>query len=325
MGLTISKQFVEMHGGNMWLESKLGEGTTFFFSLPVGTPQTELEETSKRWFNPYFQYEPRTRPANLPAPEVNKRFVLVEAENNLQRLFTRYIENVKVVSVRRIEEAIKEVRRSPVQALVLNQPNDLQDPGLQSQLSSLPFATPVISCWLPGREEAARRLGVVEYLVKPVTYDEVSTALAKVPGAQKVLLVDDEPEIVRLFVRMLSTFGQPLTLLQAMSGQRALQLLRSRKPDVVFLDLVMPEMDGFQLLHEKSLDESIRDIPVVVVSSQNPHGENNFSKTLSVARGNGLSAQEVLTCIQSITNILVPEERTAGPAPAEMPGETPAS
>jgi CheY-like chemotaxis protein len=93
----------------------------------------------------------------------------------------------------------------------------------------------------------------------------------------------------------------------------------------MLLDLVMPEMDGFQVLHEKSLDPDIRDIPVIVVSSQNPRGESNVSKTFTVARGDGLSAYDLLTCIQSVTEILVPEERTADLRPAGTTGETPVS
>jgi signal transduction histidine kinase/CheY-like chemotaxis protein len=324
LGLTISRQFVEMHGGRMWMESRVGVGTSFFFSLPLSTAIPELEEKPSRWFSPYFEYEQRTHLASLPAPVARPRYVVVENEDNLQRLLTRYADNVEVVGVKRIEEAVTEACRSPAKAVILNQTVDLQDGELQEQLLGLPFGTPVICCWLPGREEAARQLGVIDYMVKPVVRQDVLSVLKKVPGAQKGLLVDDEPEILRLFVRMLSSSERPLTLLQAMDGHRALQLMRARKPDLVLLDLVMPQMDGFQVLKEKSQDPTIRDIPVVAVSSLNPQGESNVSRVFSVTRGNGLSASELLNCVQAITGILVPEDRTADPKPVETPGGTPA-
>ena len=317
LGLTISKQFVEMHGGKMWLESVFGAGTTFHFSLPLhAMVETgfQADQEARRWFNPYAEYEPRTHPSEIPALKWSPRYVLLEPEDTLHRLFLRYMENIELVSVRTIDDAISEVRKKPVQALILNIPSLDDEHEVMTKIGRLPFGTPVISCWVPGKNEAARELGVVEYLIKPISRDDLLDVVQRLgPEVKKILLVDDEPEILRLFIRMLSTLERPYQILQAPNGVRALQLMRQRKPDMVILDLLMPEMDGFQVLHEKSHDERIRDIPVVVVSSLNPRGETLVSKNLSVGRGDGLSINELLRCIQAVTKILVPSERRPDP------------
>jgi len=316
LGLTISKQFVEMHGGGMWLESTFGEGTAFHFSIPLrvsydGAPGDSAE--ARRWFGPYVEYQPRARAAELPVLELPPRYLLVEPEDTLHRLFLRYMDNVELVSVRSIDLALEEVRKRPVEALILNIPSLQDEPELSEKIGRLPFGTPVLTCWVPGKNEAARELGVVEYLLKPIQRDDLVRAVGQVgPHVRKILLVDDEPEILRLFIRMLSTLERPYQVIQAPNGARALQLMRQRKPDMVILDLMMPEMDGFQVLHEKSHDERIRDIPVVVVSSLNPRGETTVSKNLSVSRGNGLSVSELLRSIRALTKILVRSEPEPG-------------
>jgi CheY-like chemotaxis protein len=83
-------------------------------------------------------------------------------------------------------------------------------------------------------------------------------------------------------------------------------MLRSRKPDVMLLDLNMPGMDGFQVLEEKSRDPGIRDIPVIVISARDPSGDPIISDTFNVTHSGGLSQRNLLACIQAIGEILAP-------------------
>ena len=89
LGLSISRRFVDMHGGKMWLESTLGEGTTFFFSLPIEDPMPialGARGDAQRWFNRYRRYMPRTRGWKAPDPELVPRYVVLEEGAALQRL-----------------------------------------------------------------------------------------------------------------------------------------------------------------------------------------------------------------------------------------------
>jgi len=179
-------------------------------------------------------------------------------------------------------------------------------PALANRLSDLPYGTPTVTCWVPGEDEAARRLGLVRYLMKPVTRETLLHTLRELgEDVEAVLIVDDEPEVLQLFSRMLSSAEREYDVLLAKSGQRALDLLRHRQPDVMLLDLIMPGMDGFQVLREKNRDPSICDIPVVVISSRDPGGPI-VSDTLTVTRSGGLSVCDLLSCVQTVSEVLSP-------------------
>jgi len=308
LGLTISKQFVEMHGGQMWIESQPGAGTTIGFSLPL-PPALAVEPATgvRRSLTPDDErgYRTRLRLTRAAPPVAPPRLVVLEKERTLQRLLARYLPGMEIAVARTVPAAIEELGRSPAQALVVNA-SPLEAIPV-SALTDLPFDTPAVTCWIPGEDDAARRLGVVQYLVKPVTAETLKDALARLPqGVKTVLIVDDEPDELHLFARMLEADAHGYRLLQVTNGQRALDMLRTRRPDVMLLDLVMAGMDGFQVLEEKGRDPVIRDIPVIVISSRDPTGDPVVSNTLTVTHGRGLSVRNLLACIQAIGEILSP-------------------
>ena len=309
LGLTISKQFVEMHGGQMWLESEPGIGTTISFTLPLAQPTAWVPDAEQRVRRSLVAddevgYRLRTRPSRATTTPVNVRMVVVDPEQTLQRLLNRYLPDVDVEAAPDVDQAVTALNRSPAQALVLND----SSPGtLSSVLGSLPFGTPAISCWLPGEHDAAKRLGVVEYLIKPLALDKLLAALAGLrQPVRTVLIVDDEEDELHLFARMLESQANKYSILRVTSGQRALSMLRRRKPDVMLLDLTMPSMSGFQVLEEKARDASIADIPVIVISSRDPAGDPILSNTLTVTQTPGISQRALIECIHALGSILAP-------------------
>lgn len=315
LGLTISKQFVEMHGGRMWLESTVGVGATIYFTLPLESPVPALladpANRLRRSINPDDQmgYRVRTRRSLAPAPTLTERFVVVDPEQTVQRLLARYLPAVEVELAPDVVAAIAALRRSPAQALLVNMPPLAQLPS--HLFGNLPFGTPVITCWLPGEHAAAQRLGVVEYLIKPLSHEKLLAALGRLGASVKtVLLVDDEEDELHLFARMLAANEEPYSVLQVTTGQRALSMLRSRRPDVLLLDLMMPGMNGFQVLEEKAQDPAIAAIPVIIISSLDPAGDPLIGNTLTVTHGVGFSQRNLVACIHALGEILAPSAMT---------------
>ena len=313
LGLSISKAFVELHGGKMWLESQKGVGTSFYFQLPIDSP-APVGGSPARWLSAEWEYRQRTRPSLAPALKVKPRLVVQEAGQALRRLVSRYLDNVEVVPADTLEQALAEVSRTPSQILLINSASVTDVLRHLNDSAALPAGLPAVICSLPGIAEAADSLGVSDYLLKPVSRNQLLAALDRLKSKVKtVLIVDDEVESVRLLWRMLASAGRDYRVLTATDGEEALAIMHQQRPDVVLLDLIMPGMDGFRLLEARSQDAALRAIPVLVISARDPTGQPIVSNGLVVTQGGGLAVHQVLACIDAIRKILATEGQPGDP------------
>jgi signal transduction histidine kinase/DNA-binding response OmpR family regulator len=317
LGLSISKRFIELHGGEIWFESRGSGGTCFFFRLPIDPP-LPAEGDISRWFSPYLQYERRTRLSMAPVPVVHPRFLVLESGHVLQRLLTRYLDGAEIVPVGSLPEAIQELSKVPARALLVNDLSVSRAFQRLNESREVPYGTPVVLCSISGIHKAIGELGVSDYLIKPILQDTLLAALDRLGLASgTVLIVDDEPEAVRLFRRMLVSSGRSYRVLSATDGQQALHILQQERPDVVLLDLVMPNVDGFQLLEAMDRDPKLRDLSVVVISARDPAGQPIVSNALTITQRGGLSLHQLLACIDVATRVLSPIDRPGDPARIE--------
>ncbi|OQA45619.1 MAG: Signal transduction histidine-protein kinase BarA [Chloroflexi bacterium ADurb.Bin325] len=330
LGLTISKRFVEMHEGKMWLESPAhpagvsdgGPGTRFCFTLPLDTPASVLSghtAAGVRWLSPYQAYEERTRPSKAALGPLAPRYVVVEPDARLVQRFREALDQAEVVQALTLAEGRRELERSPARALIINTTSLPDNSPSAEDLAGLPYNTPAIICSMPAENEAAQKMGVVRYLVKPITRAALLDALAELgPDVHNILLVDDEPEILRLFTRVLSSSERGYRVWRATDGQRGLDLLRQRRPDAVLLDLILPGLDGYRVLRAKNTDPDLRDIPVIVISSRDPGGQPIVSDQMTITRPGGLSLRDLAACVAGVSEVLAggatKEERTTSDA-----------
>jgi len=185
-----------------------------------------------------------------------------------------------------------------------------------TESAALPSGIPALVCSLPSDADAITALGVADYLTKPIAREALLEALERLgKKIEKILVVDDEPDALHLFRRMLSTANRPYRVFRATNGQQALELLRTQQPDVLLLDLVMPELTGHQLLAIKNQSSELRDIPVILISAKDLISQPLVSRALSVTLRDGLTLPQLLACLKSLSTILVPTPSANGPMP----------
>jgi len=248
LGLPISKKFVELHHGRMGVESTYLQGTSFWFTLPC---------------TPAFASRPRLSRLDCSQPVVrlgiSERIVVVVHDDPLVApLLQRYMDGYRVVRAKDLEEGV--ALAEDIKALAL-----VTDAGKETSVSS--GDTLIVNCTLPNSVQMAATLGAEDSLVKPVSAQALLAAIDRLGRpVRRVLIADDEPEVVRLFRRMLRTRIQPQDCLEAYNGEEALRLVQTEKPDLVLLDLIMPEMDGQSVLEQMAADPRLADIPVIIGS-----------------------------------------------------------
>jgi signal transduction histidine kinase/CheY-like chemotaxis protein len=303
LGLAVSKRFAELHGGNMWVESKPGKGSVFYFSLPVCDIVVPVAP-ERDW-------------ARLVGhPQAQEWTVVVVGRNpEGARIFQRYLDGCQVLTADDVAGAERLSREQPIHTLVLvDSTPPAEIPRLQGPAGELP----VIVC--PLRTLATRlEPGVAECLVKPVTHQQVEDALGRLGGGiRKVLIVDDDLEMLSMLTEMAKTAPRRYSVTTAVDGAGGLAILRDEQIDAVLLDLLMPEMDGYQVLESMISDPRLSRIPVIVVTARGQHSEVVRAEEIRIHRSDGFGVGETADCIRSTLDALLAPLASVSSAPEQQ-------
>jgi len=266
LGLAITRRFCELMGGDVGVDSHIGIGSTFTVRLPVDA-STPLGEAM-------VPAPADTAPAVAVAAPPGAAVLIIDDDPAARAITHRVLarEGYQVIEAADGETGLRLAREARPALITL----DVLMPGMDgwAVLGALKAdpdlaAIPVILQTIVEDRNMGFALGAAEYLTKPIERKRLAALVRRhVPnkGAGPVLVVEDDEHTRTLYARTLEKAGW--TVLQAENGRVALERMAAARPALVLLDLMMPEMDGFEFLDVLRQDEARRDIPVVVITAR---------------------------------------------------------
>ena len=274
LGLAICKRFCEMMGGDVTVASEPKRGSTFTVRLPAVVLDPKEAPRGTTAVLVASQAVTDAPAVETDADEGAGTVLAIDDDPNARDLLKRMItrEGFRVITAPGGEEGLRLAKTLRPDAITL----DVMMPGMDgwtvlARLKADPELAqiPVIIVTIVDRHEMGFALGASDYLTKPIDSDRLTQLLRKYRCQRPpcpILLVEDDVATRDMVRRTLEKAGW--TVAEADNGRVALARLPEVKPELIILDLMMPEMDGFEFLEALRRDQTMVNVPVIVVTAK---------------------------------------------------------
>ena len=262
LGLAITHRLVELHGGELALESQIGQGSCFYFCLPVAVGMRE---------------RPSLKTESGPRSVVPPRILVIEDDRAAAQLIQSQLTSAGYESIvcDRPQDALEIAVQLQPNAITLDivmKPKNGWEILTQLKRDPRTAHIPIIVVSIVDQPSMGALLGADEYLVKPVDKATLLAALerrvnsrpASAP-ARPILIVEDDAPAREFIAEMLTAKGYAVTAVA--DGAQARAQVAASLPELVILDLVLPEVSGFELLGEWRASPRTADLPVFILTS----------------------------------------------------------
>jgi len=297
LGLPITRRLAEMLGGEINVSSREGQGSIFAVTLPL-----EIEGRSAS-----------TVDAEVPLTDPDRTALVIDNDPASLYLTKKYLSEAGY-SVAATDDPARavEIAAKARPALITIDIDSLDgDIETLERITNSHNQVVVVAVSADATAESrALSAGARVFLRKPVERDALMVFLhrANSPAQKCVLVVDDDPDALDLAVAMIEDSGYEINT--AVNGREALEAIARQRPDAIILDLMLPEMDGFEVVHRLSLNPDWRNIPVILLTARDLSHEERRALDISTARiiqkGN-FSRDELLAEIRMATGMGEPE------------------
>jgi CheY-like chemotaxis protein len=263
LGLAITQRIVELHGGQLALESQPGQGSCFYFSLPIDLDASDPSEQATEW-EPKVDESPRV----LVIEDDSVAWQLIQSQ-----LASSGYEAMHCSEPERAAEMAANLKPDAITLDLLMKPINGWEVLAGLKRDQRTARIPVIVVTIVDQPAVGAILGADEYLVKPVEKLALLAAVKRCLGARKtppsarpILVVEDDAPTREIISELLTTHGYKVAI--AADGAQARDSVAASLPPIVILDLMLPKLSGLELISEWRANSRTADLSVLVLTSK---------------------------------------------------------